>query len=520
MTNHHDKEYYNVFIPAPDVYAAGGREVFRMLRQDESDKPTNLLVIPDTYLTQLERMKGVAVEDSLAHIERIAEMQKKTSVASLGPGLDAVIYSTDGARQEKDVEESVRQQFRQSARESEEARPSFISNDVRRRISLERQMLLVEKAEFLLVNKDVVLDGMIEPDDDSKVLDALYSSNKSKSIPLEQAIELMGREDKGMDVNQFVRLRAPKETLYAKVVGDFVRDKRGTRILDVKNPHLQLLDVRSPGQEMRVGKHKMRDVLGISPRDMDQYLALQHGLLNPDVEILFLAGSQGSGKTLLSYVAAVDQTLWWDDEVRKLRGWGSQKGGLYSRMLLLKPTDIMGGKSRDVGFLPGDLYQKLNPHLQPYIDSHKESEALKGFDFRQMILHPDYANDFGSTRTHKGKIAGSAYLSPKREMVEVVHSGFIRGRSIPDAFLLIDEGQNYTPYEMKTILERTGEGTKVVVMGDPLQQDNPKNTHSSNGFTHAISHLKNKPYSMVLALGENYRSQLSEDMREWHVYPS
>ncbi len=514
MTN---KRFHNVFVPAPDIYQAGGSEVFQQFRQDDPEKQDNLLVIPEGYLDSLYRRQGFGIEDSLKEIQQLSEKQKhteKNTPVSIRPGLEAVILEEVG-----DDEQAVNKHIQENYFAQEAAsQATFITNEARSRIRLNRKKLRTNEASFLLVNEDVVKEGLLEPDNSWEVLESLYSS-KNRSIPLEQAVTMLGRESQGLDMNQFVRLRQKDQTLYAKVTGDLVRDSRGVRIREVNNPRLELLPDSAYGKQLRVGKHKMNDVLGISPRDMGQYMALQDGLLNPDVELLFLTGSQGSGKTLLSYVAAADQTLWWDADVRNMRGW-KEKGGLYSHTLLLKPTNILGGKDRDVGFLPGDVYQKLKPHLEPYIDSHKES-SLNNFSFQEMILNPNYANDFGAKRQEKISIAGGrANLSPKREMVEVVHSGFMRGRSLPNTFMLIDEGQNYTPYEMKTILERAGEGTKVVVMGDPYQQDNPSNTRRSNGLTHAIAQHKNRPYSMIVDLKENYRSQLSEDTREWKAYPS
>ena len=276
---------------------------------------------------------------------------------------------------------------------------------------------------------------------------------------------------------------------------------------------------------MSVGNHNRDEILGISPRDMEQYLAMQYGLLNNDVSLFFLTGAQGSGKTLLSYVCAVDQILWYEKDMRskRLQTDGSKsKSGSYKNIILLKPNEIMGGKRRDIGALPGSLYSKIKPHLGPYLDGHRESILHEYFPFEEMLRHPRFPNDFGDKRRDCGnvKINNEARLPADFEAIEMTYSGFMRGRSFTNTLILVDEAQNFSPYEVKTILERMGEGCKGIIMGDPLQVDNPYCSREINGMTHAISHYLSKPYSALINLTRNYRSQVSADAQEWRVFNS
>ena len=100
----------------------------------------------------------------------------------------------------------------------------------------------------------------------------------------------------------------------------------------------------------------------------------------------------------------------------------------------------------------------------------------------------------------------------------MTYSGHVRGRSFRNTLILVDEAQNFTPYELKTIIERTGEGCKIVLMGDPAQVDNPFCSREINGLTHAIKQYIDKPYSALVTLTRNYRSQMSEDAKSWRVF--
>jgi PhoH-like ATPase len=252
---------------------------------------------------------------------------------------------------------------------------------------------------------------------------------------------------------------------------------------------------------------------------MEQYLALQYGLFNPNVELFFLTGSQGSGKTLLSYVSAIDLILEYDSGVSIARGLKDNKNAFFKQIVLLKPNDVMGGSKRDEGTLPGDLYSKIKKHLGPYEDAHKESILGNSIPFKDMILHPNYVNDFGQMRsTDSNKKINNEALFPKHEVIELVSSGYFRGRSFKDTLILVDESQNFTPYETKTIIERAGPGCKCVIMGDPAQFDNPDCSKQINGLTYAIKQNLENPYSCLVNLSENYRSQMSEDAGKWKVF--
>ena len=161
---------------------------------------------------------------------------------------------------------------------------------------------------------------------------------------------------------------------------------------------------------------------------------------------------------------------------------------LYRRLLVSRPIFPLG---RDMGFLPGDVEQKLNPWMKPI------------FDNLEFLL---------STRPDGGVSAREpsyTYLMDQK-IIEVEPLTYIRGRSIPKQFLIVDEAQNLTPHEVKTVLTRAGEGTKVVMTGDPNQIDNPYVDALSNGLTYTVERFKDSYIAGHVTLKKGERSELAE----------
>ncbi len=211
-----------------------------------------------------------------------------------------------------------------------------------------------------------------------------------------------------------------------------------------------------------------RPIQGVKPRNKEQHFALD-ALLDPDVPLVTLMGKAGTGKTLLALAAGLYQV----EEI-----------GTYARLLVSRPIFPMG---RDLGFLPGEIEEKLNPWMQPI------------FDNLEYI--------FDRQRGRKGLTVNKLMASGVLELEPIT---YIRGRSIPGQFLIVDEAQNLTPLEVKTILTRVGEGTKVVLTGDPYQIDNPYVDASSNGFNYLVQRFRLEPLAAHVDLMKGERSKLAE----------
>ena len=212
--------------------------------------------------------------------------------------------------------------------------------------------------------------------------------------------------------------------------------------------------------------HKDIHDWNINARNKEQAFAIDL-LLNPDIKIVSLIGRAGSGKTLMAIAAGLQQTI-------GLRG----ENNHYDRMIVSRPVQPLG---KDIGFLPGTMEEKMLPWLMPIQDNLK---FLMG-DRTSLEMYME-----------KGKIELEALT-------------YIRGRSIANAFIIIDEAQNLTKHEVKTIITRIGEGTKIILTGDIEQIDNVYVNETSNGLAHAIEKFKEYHIAGHVTFRKGERSELA-----------
>src|SRR5438309_1105132 len=213
-----------------------------------------------------------------------------------------------------------------------------------------------------------------------------------------------------------------------------------------------------------------KEIWGIQPKNLGQRFAFDI-LLDDRVPLVTMTGQAGTGKTLLALAAGLSKVL---DQHR------------YRRLLVTRPVIPMG---KDVGYLPGDKDEKLRPWMQPIYDN---LEYLMGCIYKEQM-----AADMIRHIQDKGLFEAEALT-------------YIRGRSIPQQFIIVDEAQNLTPHEVKTIVSRAGEGTKIVLTGDPNQIDHPYLDFRSNGLCYAIEKFKNNPLAGHVTLTKGQRSELAE----------
>ncbi len=209
-------------------------------------------------------------------------------------------------------------------------------------------------------------------------------------------------------------------------------------------------------------------VYGIIPRNAEQSFAV-HALLNPNVKLVTISGKAGTGKTLLALAAALETRTH------------------YRQILLTRP--IVPLSNKDIGFLPGDIQSKIKPYMQPLFDNlsvirGQFSEKSDMFQRLQMMLED-------------GKLA----IEPL---------AYIRGRSLVKMFMIVDEAQNLTPHEVKTIITRAGEGTKIVFTGDINQIDHPYLGIRSNGLSTLIDKMQGQKLYAHIDLQKGERSELAE----------
>jgi PhoH-like ATPase len=243
---------------------------------------------------------------------------------------------------------------------------------------------------------------------------------------------------------------------------------------EVDEKHTAL--TRAQGSELLGPLQQEHDtVWNIRSRSKEQRMAFEL-LMDPAIQIVTLVGQAGTGKTLLALAAALECVL----TLKR-----------YDRILVSRPIIPMG---KDLGYMPGDKDEKLSHWMQPIFDNLTYLMA-----------------DGPKRKEHETDISAKQKVDKllQSHMLELEALTYIRGRSIPNQFVIVDEAQNLTPHEVKTIISRAGEGTKMVLTGDPDQIDNPYLDSSSNGLTYAVERLKGQKIHGHITLLKSERSVLA-----------
>ncbi len=316
-----------------------------------------------------------------------------------------------------------------------------------------RNVIIITKDSNLRIKADAL--GLPAEDFEADKVDIshLYKGYQTMKVKADVINDFYSRrelamEDKGLYPNQFVILE-DQDDANQFVYGVYDGQDRVVRMLD---PH-------SDG------------VWGIYPRNIEQTFALE-ALLDDNIKLVTLSGGAGTGKTLMAIAAGLSKTT--DDDE-------------YTKLLVARPIFPLG---KDIGFLPGDLDEKLNPWMQPI------------FDNLELLLS---GGQHGRTK----RFSKSYQELINQGMLAIEPLTYIRGRSLPNQFFVVDEAQNLTPHEIKTILTRAGEGTKIVLTGDPYQIDNPYIDSENNGLTYVIEKFKNERIAAHVTFSRGERSELA-----------
>jgi PhoH-like ATPase len=320
-----------------------------------------------------------------------------------------------------------------------------------RRDEPETPVIIVTKDINLRIRADAA--GLRAEDyaSDQIKLSELYTGQIEHEVPVARLEQFRSSGRLDIEGGSFF----PNE--YALIRAD---DGRKTTALARVDPDgRQLISLREPEEGL----------WGIKPRNKEQYFAID-ALTDERISLVTIMGKAGTGKTLLAIAGAMQLTF----KRRRYRG-----------MLIARPIFPLG---RDLGFLPGDIGQKLDPWMKPVIDT------------------VDYLLDVGGPV--KGHDDAAELLDSG--LIEIQPLTYIRGRSIANRFVIIDEAQNLTPLEVKTVITRIGQDSKIVLTGDPYQIDNPYVDANSNGFTHLVNKFRSQSIAAHIELQRGERSPLAE----------
>jgi PhoH-like ATPase len=311
----------------------------------------------------------------------------------------------------------------------------FITMDTNLRIRADALNLPAQNYDRERVSIDELYSGYQELDVDSAHIDAFYQSGE---LTLSELPEVFP--------NEYVLLRDRANSGHT-ALGKFNAEKRIVKVPRFKE-----------------------GIWGIRPRNKEQTFALDL-LLSDQIKLVTLVGKAGTGKTLLAIAAGLQKAA---------------EEGVYHKLLVSRPIFPLG---RDIGYLPGDIEEKLNPWMQPVYDN---------VEFLMGLTKADRKDGRGY---HELVDMG---------LIEIEPLTYIRGRSIPNQYMIVDEAQNLTPHEVKTILTRAGEQTKIVLTGDPYQIDNPYVDASSNGLTYVVNRFRDQAIAGHITLAKGERSELAE----------
>jgi PhoH-like ATPase len=333
----------------------------------------------------------------------------------------------------------------------------FISKDINARVKCDALEIPCEDFEAGRVDTDWLYGGYIEIEVEASMIEELYEERQLSLSKLE-GFALRNSSGSALDKldvfpNEFIVLRDKSDETHAGLA----------RVLADTGHVIPVTGPRKP-------------VYGIIARNVQQTMALDL-LLDDDVKIITMIGPAGTGKTLLALAAGLQKVI---------------KEEHFDKLLTARPIMPLG---RDIGFLPGDKDEKMAMWMQPIFDNIAYLLSTRG----------SHLNDADS-RTPEQRL--DRLMSSGQIVLEPIT--YIRGRSIPHQFMIVDEAQNLSPHEVRTIVSRVGEGTKIILCGDIEQIDSPYLDSASNGLTHVIDRLRGHRIAGHVSLSSTERSELAK----------
>ncbi|TSK08883.1 MAG: PhoH family protein [Geobacter sp.] len=409
----------------------------------------NSIIIPITVIEEIDRFKKDMNETgrNARHVSRLMDAFRKEGSLSQGIALES-----GGTLRIEIYEEKVMKRLPPELREERgDNRILAVAVDLME-TQKDMPVILVTKDTNLRIKADALGLNAEDYESDKVAIEDLYNGSATLEVGGDLIDRFYGQGWLEMDGDYY-----PNQYLLLTEKGNAQHSAVG-RYDAVARRMVPLAKLDKEG------------VWSVFPRNLEQSFALD-ALLDDNIKIVTLVGKAGTGKTLLAIAAGLQKTA---------------EENVYTRLLVSRPVFPMG---RDLGFLPGDIEEKLTPWMQPI------------FDNVELLL----TGHEGEKRHSKGYKELMAM-----GILDIEPLTYIRGRSIPNQYMIVDEAQNLTPHEIKTIVTRAGEGTKIILTGDPYQIDNPYVDAESNGLTYVVERLKEQSISSHITMTKGERSELAE----------
>ena len=409
----------------------------------------NRVVIPIVVIEELDRFKKDLSETgrNARHLSRNLDQLRKhrplsdevplpdggTLVVDLCE-VEQAVFSWPGVLEKTEIDNIILAVARDRARRGD-GPVIVVSKDVNVRIKADALGLRAEDYEHSKVDIEELYTGATELLVDADFIDAIFRENK------------LGMSTEGLYPNQYVQLNAQGSKQSA------------------------LVRVCTEGGSVQLINRYKQGLWGLHARNREQRYALD-ALMDDNIKLVTMVGKAGTGKTLLAIAAGLEQVA--DRET-------------FHKLLISRPVYPLG---KDIGFLPGEIKEKLSPWMKPI------------YDAVEFLVDANRSQGRAMASSHQ-ELSGLG-------LMEIEPLTYIRGRSIPYQFFVLDEAQNLTPHEVKSIVTRAGEGTKMILTGDPYQIDNPYVDSASNGLSYLVEKFKGQGVSAHITLMKGERSLLAE----------
>jgi|GEM_PF-7012538 len=517
------EQYKKAYIILPDVWAIKGTDIVREFSGEEKD---NLIVVSLNIVRELEKRKQ---EGSLMAAETLKFLSSTTGKKPIelyednyGAPKDKLYKSSQGdilvinpethqsaGILEKETGEislhRISQSLDKTFKGSELKKlTTIVTANTTTKMILEngQNFFNVETPDCLFVNPKIVYSGLTKAPDN--FFDKLR--NEGGSLDAKLVEEML--EEESLTPHQIIATSTGDK--YAIVRANFHYDSKTGALKEADNFRVELIELKNElfRERLRIGGHSLASVLGITPRNNEQALALQYGIFNEHADIVFITGKKGSGKTTTTSVGAVELVTRYNWYTRRLRHQARQgmpnaeiMPALYDKIYLFTPDTVTG--------LPGELDSSTLFKLENFRIAHGYSKLASKLSFAEMFLDTDLVDAYSQRRSKKSTHIITPFYNwlSKRPVMTL---GTFENNTLPNmsnCVIIVDDAQNIPPEHIHRILNHRGQNSKLIITGDSFQATNVNCGTYINGLTSAINDIKDQPNVALFYLPTSFNKQ-------------